>query len=114
MDKEPDIPDFDPRAFNSIMKMGGKKKLDALTALFAESAPARLRELVAAQDLGEARAAAQALKNGAGNLGLGRLEDLCDQVLNAKSWPAAPGLVAAMEQAYRRGQTALQAERARI
>jgi hypothetical protein len=114
MDPDAEIPTLDPRAFASVMKLGGKKKLDALMALLSESAPARLKELAEATTLGEAKASAQALKTSAGNLGLARLEDLCDQILTAKTWTPGSGLVASMEAAFKKGHQALLAERSKI
>ena len=108
------IPDLDPRAAHSLMKMGGKKKLDALMQLLKESGPARVAELAATPDLREAQAAARALKSSAANLGLAALEDLCDQVLEAKAWSAKHPLAAEAEAALARGSAALLAERARL
>jgi HPt (histidine-containing phosphotransfer) domain-containing protein len=114
MEKPAEIPNFDPYAFNSLMKMGGKKKLDALIGLLKESAPARMAELKAAPSLSEAQAAARALKTSAGNLGLARLEDFCDQVLVLKAWDAGNGLIPQMDASLRQGLAALLAQRAKI
>jgi HPt (histidine-containing phosphotransfer) domain-containing protein len=114
MDPLDEIPFLDPYAFNTVMKMGGKKKLDTLLGLLRESAPARLQEIKAAPSLAEAKAAAAALKTSAGNLGLARLEDSCDQILAFKTWDGAPALVASMEQSYRKGLEALLSQRGKI
>jgi hypothetical protein len=102
------IPDLDPHALHGIMKMGGKKKLDALIELLKQHGPARITELKS----GEAVAAAEALKASASHLGLAALEDLCDQVIEAGA--ASPALVGQAEAALKRGLAALQAERAKI
>jgi HPt (histidine-containing phosphotransfer) domain-containing protein len=114
MDTNSDIPDLDLRSVQSVMKLGGKKKLDALIALIQESGPARLREIKEAQSLSEARAAAQALKTSAGNLGLARLEDLCDQLIASKSWAPGSPLIQQMELSYRAGHKALLEQRSKF
>jgi predicted transcriptional regulator len=96
------------------MKMGGKKKLDALIQLIQESGPARVAELAATPDLREAQAAARALKTSAANLGLAALEDLCDQVIEAKAWSQGHPLAGEAKAALARGHAALLAERARL
>jgi HPt (histidine-containing phosphotransfer) domain-containing protein len=73
--------EFEPRIIQSVMKSGGKKKLDALLGMFKTEAPQRVSEILTAADAVEAKAAARVLKSSAGNLGLLGLEDLCDQVL---------------------------------
>lgn len=73
--------EFEPRIIGSVMKQGGKKKLDTLLTLFRAEAPQRVAEIESAADLTEAKAAARVLKTSAGNLGLLGLEDLCDRVL---------------------------------
>jgi len=102
------IPDLDPHALHGLMKMGGKKKLDALIQLMKEHGPARVAELKG----GEAVAAAQALKTSASHLGLAALEDVCDQVI--ESGAASPALAAQADAALKRGLAALQAERTKI
>ena len=108
------IPDLDPRAVNSLMKLGGKKRLDALIQLLHEHGPIRIAELSATAELREAQAAARALKSSAANLGLAALEDLCDQVIEAKSWSLGHPLAAAAKAALARGNAALAAERSRL
>ena len=108
------IPDLDPRAVHSLMKMGGKKKLDALMQLLREHGPVRVTELAATADLREAQAAARALKSSAATLGLAALEDLCDQVIESKSWRQGDPLTGQVQAALVRGSAALQAERARL
>lgn len=101
------IPDLDPRAIQGMMKMGGKKKLDALIQLLKDNAPARLKELQAAATVAEAHAAAQVLKSSASHLGLGSLEDCCDQVLERTDWSPASPLAAEAAACYQRGLKAL-------
>lgn len=108
------IADLDPRAVQSIMKLGGKKKLDTLTQMAQEHGPARIQELGEAADLKEAQAAARALKVSAANLGLAALEDLCDQVIECKTWQKGHPLAAACGGALQRGLKALAAERSRL
>ena len=107
MASEMEIPDFDPRIVQSVMKLGGKKRLDALMAVLSESGPLRLQDLKEARTKPEARAAAQALKGSAGGLGLAALEDLCDQMLNLDPWPQDSDLPQRAEQAFARGNKAL-------
>jgi hypothetical protein len=114
MDAFDDIPTLDPHAFHSVMKIGGKKRLDALMGLLNESGPARIREIKEATSLSEAKAAASVLKSSASNLGLARLEDLCDQIIDAKTWSPNPELVRQLEQSYRQGREGLQALRDKI
>ena len=114
MEKNREIPEFDQRGFLSLMKLGGKKKVDALMELLGQSAPVRITELKAAKSLAEAKAAVQALKMSAGNLGLARLEDYCDQILESKTWPLPGGMIHHVELAYAHGHKALQAQRDRI
>ena len=108
------IPDLDPRAVQSLMKLGGKKKLDTLMQLLLEHGPQRIAELSGTPDLREAQAAAKALKSSAANLGLGSLEDVCDQILEAQAWSAGHPLAAQAKAALARGSSALQAERRRL
>jgi HPt (histidine-containing phosphotransfer) domain-containing protein len=107
-----EFPDLDPKAVQSLMKMGGKKKLDTLIELLKQHGPARVAELKAAKTREEAHAAARALKQSASHLGLAALEDLCDQTLEAREgWNALAEQIAA---ALQRGLAALSAERARL
>ena len=108
------IPDLDPRAVHGLMKMGGKKKLDALIAMLRENGPARVSELAAAVELREAQSAAQARKHSASSLGLSALEDVCDQILEAKAWTAGHPLAREAAAALERGLRALAAERTRL
>jgi hypothetical protein len=105
------IPDLDPRAIQGMMKMGGKKKLDTLIQMLQDHAPVRLKELAAATALSEAQAAARVLKTSASHLGLGSLEDCCDQVLESASWSPGSPLAAEAAAAYQRGLAALTALR---
>jgi hypothetical protein len=73
--------EFEPRMLHSIIKQGGKKKLDTLLALFRKEAPLRLAEMEATQDAVEAKATARVLKASCATLGLLGLEELCDQVI---------------------------------
>lgn len=92
--------EFEPRILQSVMKSGGKKKLDALLVLFKSEAPQRVAEIASATDGIEAKAAARVLKSSAGNLGLLGLEDLCDQVLAGQDFKAlAPEIKAALSKA---------------
>jgi HPt (histidine-containing phosphotransfer) domain-containing protein len=96
------------------MKLGGKKKLDTLMQLLQEHGPVRIAELSGTAELKEAQAAAKALKSSAANLGLGALEDLCDQILEAKAWTLGHPLAAQAKAALASGSAALQAERSRL
>lgn len=107
-------PDLDLHALQSLMKIGGKKKLDALIQMLRENGPARLQELSAASEVAEAHAAARALKSSAINLGLSSLETVCDEILEAKTWAPKSPLAAQAEGAYRRGLTLLASERTKI
>lgn len=113
MAPQAEIPPFDPRAVDNVMKLGGKKKLDALIEILNGSAPHRLEDLKKAASPAQARTAAQSLKVTAGNLGLARLEDLCDQVLEANRAPDA-ALARQLEQALGLGRKALAEHRARL
>lgn len=103
-----EFPDLDPKAFQGLMKMGGKKKLDTLVQMLKEHGPARIAELKGPDGV----AAAKVLKTSASHLGLAALEDLCDQVVEAGTVPA--GLPAQAEAALKRGLAALEAERRKI
>lgn len=109
-----EIQDFDKHALQSLMKIGGKKKIDALIQMMKDSGPARLQELKETNELAEAKAAAQALKSSAIHLGLNGVEAACDQILEAKSWSAQAALALQAEAAFKRGWSALQTERAKI
>ena len=109
-----DIPDLDPRSFQSLLKLGGKKKLDALMELLQGSGPERVQELLGAKSLDEAKAAAKVLKSSAANLGLAALEDTCDQILAAKSWAPRHPLALEAQSRLAKGQAALKQARASI
>lgn len=108
------IPDLDPRALQGVMKMGGKKRLDTLIQMIQEHGPKRVQELAVASSLAEAQAAAAALKTSASHLGLSALEDLCDQVLEAKQWAPGSPLASQASDALKRALTALAKERVHI
>jgi hypothetical protein len=108
------IPDLDLRALQNLMKMGGKKQLDAEILLLKQDGAMRLKEWAAAGDLREAQAAARALKRSAAKLGLAALEDCCDQVLEAESWPINSGLVQAAKKAMQDGLKAVDLERSQL
>ena len=94
--------EFEPRIIQSVMKSGGKKKLDVLLNLFKAEAPQRAEEIATAADEIEAKAAARVLKSSAGNLGLLGLEDLCDQILAGGNFKAlAPQVKAALNGSLR-------------
>lgn len=114
MDSNQDIPDLDQRTVQNVMKLGGKKKLDALISSFSDAGPVRMQDLKEAPVLAQARTAAQALKISAGNLGLARLEDTCDQILSCKTWAPGSALLKQAEQAFERGRKALLAYRSGI
>ena len=109
-----DIPDLDPRSFQSLLKLGGKKKLDTLMELLKVSGPERVQELLGASSLGEAQAAAKVLKHSAGNLGLAALEDACDQILAAKAWAPKHPLALEAQSRLAKGQAALNKARSTI
>lgn len=108
------IPDLDPHAIHGIMKMGGKKKLDSLIQMLKDHGPARIQELLEASTLSEAQSAARVLKGSASHLGLGNLEDLCDQVLEAVQWTQRSPLAQQIQASYPRALSALLAERAKL
>jgi hypothetical protein len=105
------IPDFDPKALQRLMKVGGKKQLDTEMQLIKDDGSMRLKEWAAASELREAQSAARALKASAAKLGLAALEDLCDQVLEAQSWPLDPSLVETAKGALQRGLRLLDSQR---
>jgi len=111
VDPESEIPYLDLYTVQSVMKLGGKKKLDTLIAILNESGPLRLQDLKAAATLPAAQSAAKMLKVSAGSLGLARLEDLCDQIVGCKTWDQALELIQEVEQAYRKGLKALLSHR---
>jgi hypothetical protein len=102
-----DLPDFDRRALDSLMKSGGKKKLDALLEMLKVNGPQRVQEMLDADNLAEAQAAAKALKNSAANLGLAALEDSCDQILALKAWTPKHPLSLDAKKQLTAGQAAL-------
>jgi hypothetical protein len=77
--------EFEPRMLQSIIKQGGKKKLDVLLELFRKEAPKRLAEIEATKDGVDAKAAARVLKASCATLGLLRLEELCDEILEGRN-----------------------------
>lgn len=103
-----EFPDLDPKAFQGLMKMGGKKKLDTLVQMLKEHGPARIAELKGSEGV----AAAKALKTSASHLGLAALEDICDQIIEAGAVSSA--LSGQADAALKRGLAALQAERSKI
>jgi hypothetical protein len=105
------IPDLDAKALQRLMKVGGKKQLDAEIQLIKDDGSMRLKEWAAAGDLREAQSAARAIKASAAKLGLAALEDLCDQVLEAQAWPLDPSLPESAKGALQRGLRALEKER---
>jgi hypothetical protein len=114
MDSGPEIPYLDLHTVQSVMKLGGKKKLDALIGSLNDLAELRMQDLKDAQTLSQAQSAAKGLKISASSLGLARLEDLCDQILSGQSWQAGSNLVAQTELALTKGRQALSAYRAGI
>ena len=108
------IPDLDLRTLQSLLKLGGKKQLDAEILLLKQDGAMRLKEWAAAEDLREAQAAARALKRSAAKLGLAALEDCCDQVLEAETWPSQPGLVDRARKAMKDGLQAVDLERSQL
>jgi hypothetical protein len=85
MSTEPLGLEFEPRILHSIVKQGGKKKLDALLTMFRREAPIRLAEIEATKDAVDAKATARVLKSSCANLGLLGLEDLCDQIISGRN-----------------------------
>ena len=77
--------EFEPRMLQSIIKQGGKKKLDTLLALFRKEAPRRLEEIEATTDAVDAKATARVLKASCATLGLLGLEELCDQIIEGRN-----------------------------
>lgn len=77
--------EFEPRMLHSIIKQGGKKKLDTLLALFRKEAPQRLAEIEATKDTVEAKATARVLKASCATLGLLGLEESCDQIIAGRN-----------------------------
>jgi hypothetical protein len=114
VEPEIEIPYLDLRTVQSVMKLGGKKKLDTLISVLNESAPLRIQDLKDAQTLATAQSAARMLKVSAGSLGLARLEDLCDQIVGAKTWTPGADLLKEVELSYRRGVKALLSHRNEI
>jgi hypothetical protein len=85
MTVEPLGMEFEPRMLQSIIKQGGKKKLDTLLDLFRKEAPKRLAEIESTTDGVDAKASARVLKSSCANLGLLGLEDLCDQIISGRN-----------------------------
>lgn len=77
--------EFEPRMLQSIIKQGGKKKLDTLLTLFRKEAPLRIAEIEATKDAVDAKATARVLKASCATLGLLGLEDLCDQIISGRA-----------------------------
>ena len=96
---EPLKSEFEERIFVSVMRQGGKKKLDTLLGLFKSEAPKRVAEIEAAGDSAELKGAATVLKSSAANLGLLGLEDLCDQVIASGSAALKPQFKPALDRA---------------
>jgi len=114
MDSGSEIPFLDLHTVQSVMKLGGKKKLDALIGSLNDLAELRMQDLKDAATISQAQSAAKGLKISAGSLGLARLEDLCDQILGGNSWQAGSGIVAQTELALKKGRQALLLYRAGI
>lgn len=108
------IPDLDPHSYQSLLKLGGKKKLDTLMDLFKASGPDRVQELLGASTLAEAHAAANVLKHSAANLGLAALEDTCDQILALRAWAPRHPLALEAQSRLAKGQAALQQARSKL
>jgi hypothetical protein len=102
-----EFPDLDPRSVQSLIKSGGKKKLDTLIEMLKTNAPQRLKELQAAGSPEEAKAVARVLKTSASNLGLAALEDVCDQIIEGKTWTAGSPLAKDAQVKYQAGLAAL-------
>jgi hypothetical protein len=98
-----ELPDLEPHAYQSLLKLGGKKKLDTLLDLLKANGHERVKELQHTADLSEAKAAARPLKSSAANLGLAALEDVCDQILAAKTWSLKHPLSLEAEAKLRKG-----------
>jgi hypothetical protein len=107
-----ELPDLEPHAYQSLLKLGGKKKLDTLLDLLKANGHQRVTEMQGTADLAEAKAAARALKSSAANLGLASLEDVCDQVLAAKAWSLKHPLSVEAEAKLRKGLSLLVQARA--
>ena len=106
--------DLDPHAYQSLLKQGGKKKLDTLMDMLKANGPERVQELLATSNLDEAKSIARALKSSAANLGLASLEDTCDQILTQKAWAAAHPLAQEAKSRLAKGQAALMKARQSI
>ena len=102
-----DLHDLDPHAVQSLLKQGGKKKLDTLLDMLKANGPQRVQELLATDSLAEAQAAARALKNSAAILGLNNLEDTCDRILQQKAWNPRHALALEAQSRLASGQAAL-------
>ena len=109
-----DLPDLDPRSFQSLLKLGGKKKLDTLMEMLQANGPQRIQELLSAPSLEEAFAATRPLKTSAANLGLAALEDSCDQILALRAWTPKHPLALEAQSRLAKGQTALKQARSLI
>ncbi len=74
---------FDVNALRLLHRAGGEKLISKMSALFAGSAPQRIKgaeEALATGDLAAATNFAHSLKSSAGQLGALRLQQLCDSL----------------------------------
>lgn len=99
--------DLDPHAYQSLLKQGGKKKLDTLMDMLKANGPQRIQELLATNSVDEAKSIARALKSSAANLGLASLEDSCDQILTQNAWSPKHPLALEAQRRLGLGQAAL-------
>jgi HPt (histidine-containing phosphotransfer) domain-containing protein len=102
------LKDFEPKSLQSIIKLGGKKKLDTLLELFRKEAPQRVNE-IEGPDAEESKAAAKVLKISCANLGLHALEETCEQVLAGE-----PGSAGRARPALQKALAWLEAQRKAI
>lgn len=101
MATEPLGMEFEPRMLSSIIKQGGKKKLDTLLTLFRKEAPKRLAEIQATSDGVDAKATARVLKASCATLGLLGLEELCDQIIAGRNHVQVfPDMKASLNKAF--------------
>ena len=93
--------EFEPRMLQSVIKQGGKKKLDTLLELFRKEAPKRVAEIEATKDGVDAKATARVLKASCATLGLLGLEELCDQIIGGRAhMQVVPELKSSLNKAF--------------